>query len=325
MNSPQLSAADWPWKETEITGKEPIMPIRTCRKAAAVLAAILLSLLCISAFAQQSNSPNKRHILWKVSSKTNTVYILGSVHLLKRDAYPLDTSIEKAYESSSRLFFEINLDMVDKQKLQQLTIAKGVYRDGRTLKDDLSKQTYEYAKKRLSDLGLKIENVETLKPWLLAMTLEVSELQKLGYDASQGVDQYFYKKAKNDGKKVDGFETAEYQVNLFGDMPAGMQEALLLQTMRDLDEAPKVLAALVEAWKSGDAETLDNVLLKSIKDFPDLNKALITDRNKKWLPAIESLVGRKENVMIIVGAAHLVGRDGIIAALKQKGYQVEQQ
>ncbi len=322
---PSVVCPDWPWKETEITGKEPIMPIRTCRKTASVLAAILLSLFCISAFAQQTKDSTKRHTLWKVSSKTNTVYILGSVHLLKQDAYPLDMSIEKAYDSSSRLFFEINLDMADKQKLQQLTIAKGVYRDGRTLKDDLSKRTYEYAKKRLSDLGLEIENVETLKPWLLAMTLEISKLQKLGYDENQGVDQYFYKKAKIDGKKVDGFETAEYQLDLFGDMPAGMQEALLLQTMQELDEAPKVLVVLVEAWKSGDAETLDKVLLKSIKDFPDLNKALIIDRNKKWLPAIESLVGQKENVMIIVGAAHLVGKDGVIAALKQKGYQVEQQ
>ncbi|MGE5173482.1 MAG: TraB/GumN family protein [Betaproteobacteria bacterium] len=206
----------------------------------------------------------------------------------------------------------------------QLTIAKGVYHDGRTLKDDLSEQTYKYAKKRLPDLGLEIEKVETLKPWLLAMTFGISELQKLGYDENRGVDQYFYKKAKNDGKKVDGFETAEYQLDLFGDMPAALQEALLLQTMQELGEMPKVLAVLVAAWKSGDEAALDQVLLKSAKEFPDLNKALIIDRNKKWLPAIESLVGRQENVMIIVGAAHLVGKDGIIAALKQKGYQVEQ-
>lgn len=300
------------------------MANRTIRKTVAVLATILLPLLCVSASAQQSNDSNRSHTLWKISSKTNTVYILGSVHLMTQGAYPLDRSIERAYEDSSLLFFEINLGVVDNQRLQQLTIEKGFYHDGRTLKNGLSTQTYEYMRKRLPDLGLDIEKVGTFKPWLLALTIDISELQKLGYDESQGIDKYFYKKAKNDGKKVDGFETAEYQVNLLGDMPAGMQEALLLQTLKEIDEVPKVAAVLVEAWKSGDEDTLDKVLLKSAKDFPELNKALITDRNTKWLPAIEALTGQKENIMVIVGAAHLVGKGGIIAALKQKGYQVEQ-
>jgi uncharacterized protein YbaP (TraB family) len=300
------------------------MSNRAFRKITLVLPAILLFLLCINVFAQQTKGLDRKHPLWKISSNTNTVYLLGSVHVLKQDAYPLDKSIEKAYENSPRLFFEVNLDELDAQKLQQLTFAKGVYNDGRTLKDDLSTQAYEFAKKRLTDQGLDIVKFERLKPWLLAMSIEVRELQRLGFDPSQGVDKYFYEKAKKDKKQIDGFETAEYQLNLMGDMPAGMQEAMLLQTMADIDDVQKEFNVIIEAWKSGNAEALDTVLLKSFQDFPDVYQRLITDRNKNWMPRIESLIGQKENAMIILGAAHLVGKDGILSSLKQKGYQVEQ-
>lgn len=300
------------------------MPKRAFRKTILVLSAILLFLLCINVFAQQTKGLDRKHPLWKISSKTNTVYLLGSVHVLKQDAYPLDKSIEKAYENSPRLFFEINLGEVEAQKLQQLTVARGVYHDGRTLKDDLSAQTYKFVKKRLEDYGLNIEDFERFKPWLMAMSIEASELQRLGFDPSQGVDNYFYEKAKKDKKKIDGFETVEYQLNLLGDMPAGLQEAILLQTMKDVDDLQKELNVIIEAWESGNAEALNTVLLKNFRDFPDVYQRLITDRNKDWMPKIESLIGQKENAMIILGAAHLVGKGGILAALKQRGYQVEQ-
>lgn len=300
------------------------MYIRTFRRTSAVLATIFLSLLCINAPAQQSKDVERKHSLWKISSNSDTVYIFGSVHLLKEGDYPLDKSIEKAFDNSSRLFFEINLDTIDEQKIQQLTIAKGTYSGGQTLKDSLSNQTYEFTKKRMADLGQNIEQFERFKPWLLAITMDMLELQKLGFDQSNGVDKYFYEKAKKAGKKVDGFETAEYQLRLLSDMSAAIQETLLLQTMKELDEVQKEMTAIVEAWKSGDADALDTILLKSFKDYPGVNKMLIVDRNKNWLPKIESLIGKKENVMIIVGAAHLVGKDGIIALLKQRGYQVEQ-
>jgi uncharacterized protein YbaP (TraB family) len=304
--------------------REMTMPNRALRKTMPVLSAILLFLLCINAFAQQTKGTELKHPLWKISSKTNTVYLLGSVHVLKQDAYPLDKSIENAYKNSPRLIFEMNLDEVDPLKVQQLTIAKGTYHDGRTIKDDLSKQAYESTKKRLTAQGLDIEKIEQLKPWLLAVSIEVIELQRLGFDPNWGIDKYFYEKAKKDKKKIDGFETAEYQMNILCDMPASMQEAMLLQIINDIDDVQKEFNVIIEAWKSGNAEMLDSVLLKSFRDFPEVYQKLITDRNKNWLPKIESLTSQKENAMIIVGAGHLVGERGILAALKHKGYEVEQ-
>ncbi len=304
--------------------REMSMHNRAFRKTTSILSVILLLLLNISAFAQQTKDHDRKHPLWKISTKTNTIYLLGSVHVLKQDAYPLDEVIEKAYENSPRLFFEVNLDEVNPQKLQQLTVEKGFYDNSQTVKAGLSPETYELVRKHLTEKGMNIKNFERLKPWLLAMTIEVSELQRLGFDPNLGLDKYFYEKAKKDKKKVDGFETAEYQLNVLADMPAAMQEAILLQTMKDMDEAEKEFNRIFEAWKAGNVKALDTDLLKSFQDFPEVYKRLIADRNTNWIPKIESLIGQKENAMVIVGTAHLVGKDGILAILKQKGYQVDQ-
>ncbi len=297
---------------------------RAFRKTISILSVILLILFNFKVFAQQTKDHDKKHSLWKISTKTNTIYLLGSIHVLKQDAYPLDKVIEKAYENSQRLFFEVNLDEVNAQKLQQLTVDKGFYNDSQTIKDGLSPETYELVKKHLTENGMNIKNFERLKPWLLAMTMEVSELQRLGFDPNLGLDKYFYEKAKKDKKRIDGFETAEYQLDLLADMPANLQEAMLLQTMKDIDEGEKELNRIFEAWKEGNAKALDTDLLKSFQDFPEVFKRLIADRNKNWMPQIESLIGQKENTMVIVGTAHLVGKEGILMTLRQKGYQVDQ-
>ena len=267
---------------------------------------------------------SKKHCLWKVSYGTNAVYLLGSVHLLKQDDYMLDWNIEKAYENSSRLLFEVDFDTIDEQKIQQVSITKGTHTDKKTLKDDLSAQTFEIARKRLSDIGLDIEQFKTLKPWLLATTLSVVELQRLGYDPKQGIDIYFYKKARKDGKRVDSLETAEYQLSVFSDLPVSVQDAMLLQTLSELQDIENQIPVIIKTWKSGDAEALVKVLLNSFQEFPGIYKTLLVDRNKKWLPRIQALMDLKENSMVVVGAAHLIGADGIIASLKQKGYRIEQ-
>ncbi len=297
---------------------------RTGNKSIRILATLLLLFFCGSVFAQQAQEREPKHALWRVRSKTNTVYLLGSVHVLKQDAYPLAGVIEEAYKNSPRLFFEMNLDEADSPKMQQLMADKGVHHDGKTLKDALSPGVFALAKKQLEHEGMSIEQFEPFKVWLLAISLEAAELQRLGLDPNQGIDKYFFGKAKKDGKKIEGFETGEYQLNLLSDMPDKLQEAMLLQILSDIDDAGKEIDSIIEAWKSGSSDELDKILLKSFHDFPDVYQRLVIDRNRNWLPRIEALIGKNENALIIVGAAHLIGKDGILAALKRDGYQVEQ-
>lgn len=301
--------------------KETFLHTRNLRKSLGLIVVLYL-LVCISALAQ-GTADSKKHCIWKVSSKNNTVYIVGSVHLMKEDN-KLDDIFEKVYKDSSRLFFEVDLDDMDQQKTQEITAGIGLYPEGVTLKDRLSKQAYESASKGLSSLGLNIGQVENLKPWLISVTIATARLQMLGYDPNLGVDRYLFNKARKDGKKVEGLETLDYQLNLFASMSDKMQEEMLLQTLKDLDEIESNVDSIMAAWKSGDTKKLEDTLLKSFEEYPEMYKLLITDRNRNWLPKIESLLRQNVKSMVVVGAAHLVGKDGIIFALRQKGYLVEQ-
>ncbi len=301
------------------------MHFGTIRKSIITAALVLFVLLSSGAFVQSQAGSKEKHFLWKVRSKTSTVYLAGSVHFLKKTDYPLDESFEKAYQDSKKIFFEINLDTADQNKIQQITFTKGMYQDGPKLKDRVRKETYEKTKEGLSSLGLNIEQFHQFKPWLLGMSITIFKLQSLGYDPNQGVDKYFYRKAKADGKAIGGFETAEYQMDLLGGMDDALQEQLLLQSLKDLANMEAYVGVFVDAWKAGDTKTLEEQSMKSYAEFAEIYAILLTQRNKNWLPKIERLIKANENTMIIVGAAHLVGKDGIIAALRAKGYTVEQQ
>ena len=295
------------------------------RRTLLTLAALLLVLTSVSGLAQQSKDAGKKHFLWKVTSPTKTLYLLGSMHFLKPTDYPLDSAYEQAYAVSRQLFLEVNLNTVDEQKLRQLTFEKASYSSGQSLSTSLSKKAYDQVKPKLTELGIDSQQAEGLRPWVLAMTIAVGELQKLGYDPNQGVDRYFNGKAIKEGKTIDGFETAEYQLNLLADMPDNVQEQMLLQTLRDLQETESHFSEICTAWKKGDADALEAYLLKSFKEYPTVYQSLLVKRNKNWIPKIERLLDQKESALVVVGAAHLVGKEGIISLLKEKGYQVEQQ
>lgn len=297
-----------------------ILSIRRFRKSFAGIIIIYCLLSVVSAYAQG----NKKHSIWKVISETNTVYLVGSVHLMK-EGNRLDEIFDKAYKDSRRLFFEVDLDSMDQQKVQEITVSKGLYPEGVTLKDRLSREGYETASKGLSALGMNMEQVERLKPWLISVTIAAARLQMLGYDPDLGVDRYFFNKARKDGKKVEGLETGEYQLNLFANMSDKMQEEMLLQTLKDLDEIESNVDSIIGAWKTGDVRKLEETLLDSFKEYPEVYKLIIVNRNNNWLPKIEAVLASNERSMVVVGAAHLIGKDGIIAALRQKGYMVEQQ
>lgn len=261
--------------------------------------------------------------LWKIQSKKNVVYLMGSIHYLKPQNYPLDQAMEDAFKNSKKLVLEINLESADKEQ-QQLMLMKGLYTDGRTLKEGVSAETYVLAEKELKALGSDIRSFNQFKPWLVALTITALKLQRLGFDPNHGIDRYFYRKAKAENKEIAGLETFEYQIDLFDGMSERTQELLLLQTLKDVHAMEGVVDTIVKAWASGDMKTLDSVLLRSLREHPEVYQRFVSDRNRAWLPKIESYLSQSENYMVVVGAGHLAGKDGIIEMLKAKGYSVEQ-
>ena len=151
------------------------------------------------------------------------------------------------------------------------------------------------------------------------------EAQKAGLDAELGLDKYFFDKAKAAGKPVLALETAESQIDRFDKMPEAMQEQMLLTALAEKDAERTNLSALVSAWQRGDAAAMEKLMLQSFQGNNAAYTSLITERNRNWMPQIEACFRRPSPCFVIVGAAHVIGPDGLLAMLRQKGYRIEQQ
>ncbi len=166
--------------------------------------------------------------------------------------------------------------------------------------------------------------MKQFKPWFLAMTLEALVWQRAGFDPQLGLDKHFYDRAQSEGKAVQGLETTEFQISLFDGMTAGQQERFLADTLKDLDKETTTVGQLTSAWKAGDVAGVERFVLQDLQSDRDVYERLLVGRNRTWLPKIEALFSRPRHAFIVVGAAHLVGPDGLVAMLKAKGYQLVQ-
>lgn len=288
---------------------------------------ICLSLIFISLVisVQDALSQSKKSFLWRVQSKTNAVYLLGSIHYLKKEMYPLDEKIERAFGQSDILVVEANINDIKKGDIQEL-IGSAFYQGDDLLEKHVLAETFELLKKELESLGFPLEVVKKQKPWFLALTLASLETLKLGFDPNYGIDKYFLSKAK-EKKRILELESFDYQLRLFSQLSEKDQELLLLYTLKDIDVLKHELDKLVEAWTSGDTKGVESTLTRSLaedKRLTPIYERLIYERNGKMVSKIEDFLKAKETYFVIVGAGHLVGSQGIIEILKEKGYLLEQ-
>ena len=281
----------------------------------------LVVLLALAALVGTVDAQQK-HFLWRVSSGSHSIYLAGSIHFLKKEHYPLKGPIEEALDNSQKLVLEIELQSATQE--QALTLAKGLYRDGTTLQQNVAPETFMLAERIAKDLGLDLRLLNPLKPWVVALTLTALKLQKLGFDPNYGVDQYLASRAKDSGKATSGLESLEFQIDLLDQIPRAGQESMLLQTLKDLDRLGTYVEEIVQSWARGDTRAVEELMHAGAKTYPDVHQKLIVERNRRWVAQIEKIIDQGGNTMVVVGAAHLVGKDGVVELLKQRGYRVEQ-
>ncbi len=277
-------------------------------------------ILVHSALGQQQKT-----FLWKVQSKTATAYVLGSVHFLKQQDYPLDSRIEAAFDQSRCLVVEANVNDTSKLDPQKL-LTSALYPESDSLEKHVSRDTYEYLRKETGKLGIPLDLLSRQRPWFLALSLQVVELMKLGFDPKHGVDIHFLSKAQGT-KKILELESVEQQINLLSGMSDSDQELLLLYTLTDLNTLGSQANDLVKAWAAGDARGVESVMAESVRENPGLApivRKLNDARNPGMVAKIEGYLRTRETYFVVVGAGHLVGQNGIINLLREKGYTVEQ-
>jgi len=266
----------------------------------------------------------EKSLLWQVSRDDKSIFLLGSIHYLRKDNYPLNQTILNALDASKRLVLEIDLNRTSTESAQRSTLEKAIYRDGTTLAQNVSPETYELASRRANELGLDMRILNPMKPWFAALTMIAINLQRMGFDPKFGVDRHLAERAKSSGKPTSGLETLESQLGIFDQLSNREQELMLRETVEEIERLNKEINAIVQAWLKGDDYRLTTLLLAGMQEYPDLYENVLVERNRRWVTDIEKLVQQGSGAMVVVGAAHLVGKDSVVEMLKAKGYSVEQ-
>jgi len=257
-----------------------------------------------------------RNFIWKISGKQNAIYLVGSIHMLTKDYYPLNPALDTAFKGSDLLVEEADLGEMLGAEAQMSVLLRGRLPSDQTLEKVVSPETYAQVSKHVTAHGLPIELLKQFKPWMLALMIETFEWQKAGFDPSLGLDKHFYDRAQTDGKTIQGLETADYQISLFDTMTAQQQDRLLADTLKSIDTEMTSIGKLTEAWKAGDTATIERIVLNDLKQDAVMYQRLLVERNLNWMPKIEALFTRSGRTFVVVGAAHLVGPDGLLAMLK---------
>ena len=296
-------------------------------KAVFALVAIVFTLGCGPTPVEAQESPSaqeaSRSCLWEVSSEKATLFLLGTVHLLKPGTHTVSPAAEAAFQQAQTILLEVDLDEAESPATGQLFSRKALLH-GETLEDKVSSETLALAVEKTEAMGLPFDRLRSFKPWFLSLTLTLIKLQTLGFDPKHGIDRYFFDKAKQADKEIRALETVEYQLDRFAGLPDRIQEQLLLQTLQELDDLEEEMEQMVEAWSRGEVEVLEELTQESFKEFPGLYQRLIVERNKNWLLKIEPILNRPGTTMVVVGALHLVGSESVVELLEKQGYTVKQ-
>jgi len=262
--------------------------------------------------------------VWLVESARNHLFLAGTIHVLRASDHPLPTAFETAYKQSQILTFETDIGETKTPAFQQQVIKAVTLNQNQSLQDLLSPQTQKELNAYFLKNNMNLNQFSRFKPSMIAMTLTLIELRKLGA-GSHGVDQYYFDKAKNDQKKILALETLQQQINFLAHMGEGQEDLMIQQTLKDIDSLSSQFPQMISSWRKGDRKQLETLFVEPMqKEFDAVYQQLLVQRNAAWMPQIINYLKTPETEMVLVGAAHLVGSDGLITQLKQAGYKITQ-
>jgi uncharacterized protein len=286
---------------------------------------LLAAAWLLFAAASGARADSAHHILWEVKGKHNTLYLLGSVHMLKALDSELPAAAMHAYAMSKILVMELDLNDVGTDSVLESDAELETLPEGQTLAEAAGPQLYAKFLARAQPLGLQPEVLNHFQPWFAALMLQQLELSQSGFDPAAGVDEQFAVLAQSDHKPIIGLETIDEQLGFFAHLSADQQREFLRSTLEDSASAESETDAVVQAWQRGDTAKLEQLLREGSRESPELYRLLTTERNRRWLPKITQLLTGDDNCLVIVGALHLIGHDGLVELLQRQGYTAVQE
>jgi len=256
--------------------------------------------------------------LWVVKDEDTTIYLFGTVHVLKPGLGWFDEAVKQAFDKSDQLMLEIVLPE-DQAAMAQKMIPLAVDQSGKTLSSRLKPDELKAYQAAMTDLGIPPAQFDMFEPWFAAMTLSVLPLAKLGYDPEQGAEKQLTASAKAASKPVSGLETIEEQLGFFDGLPEDQQVAFLNSVVKDIDKLGPTLDKMVVLWGKGDTEALATAMNESMEATPELAKVLLFDRNARWADTLKARMDQPGTVFVAVGAGHLAGEHSVQDYLKERG------
>jgi len=259
--------------------------------------------------------------VWKITKGDQTLYLGGTCHILRKADFPLPDAFNTAYAKADSLVFEVDpAKMQDPATATQL-MMKARYTDGSSLKSVLSDKAYAALAKQCQESGMPVELLNNFKPGMAVMMLTVQELTKIGV-TQEGVDMVFAKRAKADGKPVHSLETVAFQIDMITSIGEGMEDEFVLYGLRDLHQIEKFFGELIRAWREGDNEALERLFVDDMRQYPEVYEALLAERNRAWMKDLKKKLASPGVELVLVGAGHLVGPDGLLRSFEKTGCEV---
>jgi uncharacterized protein YbaP (TraB family) len=272
------------------------------------------------AFGTQAAHTRGETSVWFMKGERNTVYLAGSVHALPKDNASFPEQLERAYQASAVIVLEVDLEDMNPLDAVEFITTNGTLPAEQSLEDVVGTEKYQRVSKLAASLDIPEIVIAKLEPWAAALVLTQFALTKTGFDANLGIDMQITERAKADGKPVEGLETVIDQLNVFDARSFEEQTRFLLDSTDDAPNLNDDLQKLIAAWRAGDLRALEKEFIKERAKSPQLYDALLGVRNRQWLPKIEALLKEERDYLVVVGALHFVGRDGLLALLKQGGH-----
>ena len=259
--------------------------------------------------------------LWSVAGDRNTVYLFGSVHLLRDGEFRLDGMLSDAYEDAEAVYFEVDMDDLDPVQAAAATAALAIDPQGRGLIELMGPQA-DALRERAAAADVDLAMLAPMEPWFAGLTVVTLALTREGFSAAAGVEQVVMQRVGADGKEILGFETLEEQLGALDRLDPALQRDFLLKALDDVTRSSEVLGGFLEAWKAGDEKALAEELASEFQPSPALYESLMVRRNQRWAGQIEALLDDDCDYLVVVGALHLVGPDGLPSLLRDRGMTV---
>lgn len=283
-----------------------------------------VALCCLLLAAAASQADGQKLPLWQLDGEKNRVYLLGSVHLLRESDYPLPAAIDAAYEEAEALVMELDLDDLDPAAAAALTRELGRIAGDGSLEDLLGPSGFERAEALAATANVSLQALSRTEPWLAALSIEQLVLSRLGFDVGLGVESHLVSRAKIDRKEITGLETLDEQLGLLDALSIDAQRKLLLSTLEVSVELGDVMDEMIRAWRVGDLPALERALLADMLEQPELYAAVIETRNRRFTEQIVRLLDDSDDYLVVMGALHLIGEEGVPQLLAREGHRAQQ-